>query len=249
MITIVSGVVYAAYLPPNDGQDISYILGKNLNDEVVFENTAKFSTVTAHVHAPTGGKVCFEGSVNGTEWESITFRDITNDVYASSTNDGTPFIGSVIGLQKIRFRTCVAGSADGSVAGRASRNVAILEGIEFGHPPHRFGFTPVHKDASYTTAQTGTSIWTPASGNKFVVTDVIIVASGVTDADVTLFDETDASGNRLIKGSMEVSNNKNTIISFSPITPFISSADDNDLKITTSANIDIDITLHGYEID
>lgn len=223
-------------------------LGKDLNDTIEFENTGGFSTVAMQVNVPTGGAACFEACFNGTDWWGITLRDIDNDEYAQITTDGTPFIGSISGVRCFRVRTCSAGSAPGTVMGTLQRGPSTLEGIEFGYPPHRFGFPTVHKDVSFSSAQTGAAIWTPASGKKFVLTDITIVCGGVTDAVVTVFDGTDSSGNRVFKGTIDVSNNKQFSYDHGFRTPQVSSAVNNVLKLTTSANITIDITAHGYEI-
>ena len=175
-------------------------------------------------------------------------RSINDDVFASSTTNGSDFIGSIAAVRSFRVRTSIAGSAAGSVVGRMQRDAAVLESIEFGYPPHRFGFTPVHKDASYTTAQTGVALWTPASGKRFIVTDGLITASGTTDATVSIFDDTDATGARLYRGYLNVSNIGSTVINIPLKTPFLSTAADNVLKLTTSAAIDVDIILGGYEI-
>src|SRR5690349_20985840 len=38
----------------------------------------------------------------------------------------------------------------------------------------RIDFSPVRKDFTYSTTQTNTVLWTPASGKKFVITDYSI---------------------------------------------------------------------------
>jgi hypothetical protein len=223
-------------------------LGKNENDVVVFDNAGGYSTIALQITVPTGGVATFEATFDGSTWVPITLRDVENDVYAQSTDDGTPFIGSIAGARKFRLRTSTAGSANGTVIGTASRGTSTLEGIEFGWPPHRFGYTPVHKDASYATAQTGADIWTPATGKKFVLTDLSLICGGTTDAVVTIFDETNSTGNIIFKGTIDVSNNRQFAWNHAFSTPYISSAANNDLKITTSANITIDVVAHGYEI-
>lgn len=240
-----------AYLPPNEKQDFGSTdnLGQNLNDTVEFDNVGGYSSIAFHCLAPTGGEVTFEATFDGANWEPVSMRSVTDDVFTNKTDDDSDFLGSISGARKFRWRTSTAGSAAGTVMGRAQRDAATLEGIEFGYPPHRFGFTPVHKDASYTTAQTGAAIWTPASGKKFVVTDLILNFHGATDANVKLFDETDSSGNYLYKANVDVSligGGQPQVISLK--TPYVASADDNELKITTDADIDVDILLHGYEI-
>lgn len=223
-------------------------LGQNLNDVFAVDNVSGYSSIAFHCLAPTGGEVTFEATFDGINWEAVSMRSVTDDIFTQSTDDDSDFLGSISGARQFRFRTSVGGSAAGTVMGRMQRDTATLEGIEFGYPPHRFGFVPVHKDASFTTAQTGAALWTPASGKKFVVTDCLVTGSGNTDATATIFDETNAAGNRLFRATLEV-NTKGTIPITVPLrTPFVSTAVDNVLKLTTSADIDVDIILHGYEI-
>ena len=223
-------------------------IGKDLNDAYIFDNVYGYSSIGFRCTVPTGGIVTFEGSFDDANWEPVSMRCVHDDIYTQSTDNGHDFIGSIAAMRKIRWRTSSAGSANGTVIGRAQRDSSTIEGIEFGYPPHRTGFTPVHKDSHYTTAQTGADIWTPSSDKKFVVTDLDIICGGTTDAVVTLFDETNSAGNIIFKGIIDVSNNKQFVFSKTFRTPFISSAANNDLKITTSAGITIDIIIHGYEI-
>lgn len=223
-------------------------LAQSLNSSVTIENDLGYSTCAVRVTAPTGGVVIFEGSIDGINWESLNFRSISHDIFMSNSNNDSDFIGSIIGMRFIRFRVSSAGSTAGTVMGVLTKEVSILESIEFGYPPHRFGYTPVHKDASFTDAQTATAIWTPTSGKKYIVTDCLITASGTTDGTIKIFDNTDLSGGYLYKGYVNVSTIGTTVISIPLRTPFISSAVDNVLKFTSSANIDVDIILSGYEI-
>jgi hypothetical protein len=224
-------------------------LGKNLNDSIVVENKRGYPTIAFHCNVPTGGEVTFEGSFDKQEnWEAVNVRSITDDIYTNKTDNGSSFIGSVSGMTHFRFRTSVAGSENGTVKGALQRDVSIIEGIEFGYPPHRFGFIPVHKDVTFTSAQSSTSIWTPEVGKKFVLTDLLIICGGVTDANVAIFDETNTQGNRAFNAPVDVSNNKQYSLSQQLKTPYIGKAINNSLKLTTSANISINVVTHGYEV-
>jgi hypothetical protein len=221
------------------------VLSQTLNESTVFVNKG-YATLTFYVTVPTGGAVTFEAAVNGV-WEKVSMRSIDADVYRSVIEEDGFYIGSITGLARIRLKTTTAGSAAGSIVGKFSRQVSVLEGIEFGPPPHRFGYTPIHVDASYTDTQTDTIIWTADSDKKGVVTDIMIIAYGSTDGQVRIFDETDSTGHYLFKGTLEVATNKNAIISHAFVTPFIQSAVGNSIKITTSAAINIDLMGHGYQ--
>lgn len=222
-------------------------LGQSENDAVTFENKGGFSTIGFHLIPPAGGTVAFEASFDGTNWEMITLRGINSDVLTQSSDAEDDFIGSIAAGRQFRVRTSSAGGGAGTVMGRAQRDAAIIETIEFGAPPDKIGYDSVHKDVSYATAQTATAFWTPAAGKKFVITDMTIIVGGVTDGVLTIFDETDAAGNRLFKGTIDVSNNKQFSHVHPFSVPFVSAAANNILKVTTTANMTVDIMAHGYE--
>ncbi len=222
-------------------------LGENLNDAVAFENKGGFSTIGFHLVPPVGGTVAFEASFDEVNWELITLRGINSDVIAQTADTEDDFIGSIAAGRSFRVRTSVAGSAAGTVIGRAQRDAAIIETIEFGPPPDKIGYATVHKDASYTTAQTNTAFWTPASGKKFVLTDITIVVGGVIDGVLTIFDETNASGSILFKGTIDVSNNKQFTYGHAFRIPHVGASADNVMKVTTTTAMTVDIVTHGYE--
>ena len=224
-------------------------LWKDLNDTVELDNIYWFSTISFHCTAPTWWEVCFEASFDWTSWERISIRSITDDIFVNCTDDDSDFIWSISWVKKFRFKVITAWSANWTVIWRMQKDVTILEWIEFWNPPHRFWFLPIHKDWSYTTAQTWTAIRTPTSWKKVVVTDMTLVFSWATDWLVKIFDETDSSWNYLYKWTVDVSVAgwwRINHISFS--TPYVSSAIDNVIKITTWADINIDVILHWYEV-
>ena len=170
----------------------------------------------------------------------------TDTVQAVITADGN-FVGSISGLSQIRFRTSTGGSADGNIGGLKVRQVAVLELIEFGAAPHKFGYTPIHVDASYTDTQTDTVIFTADSDKYGAVTDFYIIVSGTTDCRIKVFDETDATGNYIFNAEIEVATNKNFVYGHSFVTPYVTSAPGNSWKITTDAACDVDLIGHGYQ--
>jgi hypothetical protein len=96
----------------------------------------------------------------------------------------------------------------------------------------------IRKTGDYDTQQTNTALWTPASGKKFVITD--IVASTATAGTVTLLD--DATIIREYKFAANGGAVEN------PFTPDVSALADNVLKVTTSAAMDCFIVVKGYEV-
>lgn len=239
-----------AYLPPINFVDFGSVgnIGQNINDYVQIDNTDGYSTIAFHCTVPTGGVCTFECTYDGINWTTCTMRSIEDDIYSSSTFDDSDFIGSIAAVRAFRVRVTTGGAANGTFIGRMQRDAAVLEGQEFSNPPHRFGYVPINKDASFTTAQTGAVLWTPASGKKIVVTDCMITASGNTDGQIKIFDETDASGKYIYIGTINLSAISSTIITVPLAATFVSSAVDNEIKLTTSSNMTIDILLKGYEI-
>jgi hypothetical protein len=224
------------------------VLGKNYDDTFVVENDKGYNTIGIRVDAPTGGTVQFEGTFDNDTWEPVTLRSIDEDEDVQTTDNGSSFIGSVAALSAFRIRTIVAGTSPGTVRGRASVGVSVLENIEHGWAPHKFGHPTVHKDKSYTTVQADQTIWQPASGKRVVVTDMILNASGNTDANVSIYLNSDSEGNRLFKGDVNVTQNNQWTFAHSYRVPFEAQVADYPVNITTSNGIKLDIMLHGYEV-
>jgi hypothetical protein len=224
-------------------------IGKDENDVFEVINTPGHPTIGFHLIPPTGGTVTFEATFNGlSAWKPITMRGVDSDLLSQTADAEDSFIGSISGVNRFRIRTSSVGSAPGSVSGSVHEYPCVIETVEFGPPPHKVGYAPIHKDANYTTAQTATALWTPASGKKFVVTDIGLFASGSTDAIVTIYDETNATGNRIFSCYVEVATNKQFKHSHAFKVPWVSSAVDNVLRVTTSDAINIYVGAHGYEI-
>jgi hypothetical protein len=80
------------------------------------------------------------------------------------------------------------------------------------------------------------------------VTDILAVASGTIDANASIFEDTDVVGNRLFKAPIEVVTNKQFVFMHAFKTPFKAANVNTSLKVTTSANLDINISVHGYEV-
>lgn len=222
-------------------------LGAALNSAVTLD-VRGFSTIACHLFIPAGGEVTFEASYDGVNFSAVTLRGMESDVYEKTIALTDDLVGSIIGAKSFRFRTSKAGAAAGYVIGKLIREVATLEGIEFGWPPHRFGFDAVHKDASFTTQQTATALWTPASGKTYYCTEFAVIVGGSTDGIISIFDGTDEAGKRLFRGNIEVATNKQFVFEHTFKTPFKGAAADSVLKVTTSAALTVDILLHGYEV-
>jgi len=110
-------------------------------------------------------------------------------------------------------------------------------------------FDSVRKDFTYSTTQTNAVIWTPTSGKKFIVTDFAlnIRNSSLGALSVSIFDDSNATGNFLYKANFESGANYDAVSNL--VTEFVSSAINKSLKITTSGALMISGTIQGYETE
>lgn len=112
----------------------------------------------------------------------------------------------------------------------------------------------IHKNLNYTTAQTGTDVWSPAAGKKIAVTSVILGSYGTTagrvilwfgdNADTTFTQGTDQV---LVAASFAPSANSKPGLVYAPAVPVFCTTADRELHITTDAAISLDVTVEGYE--
>lgn len=119
------------------------------------------------------------------------------------------------------------------------------------------GPRPIMKDVAYTTTQTGAAIWTPASGKTIVVGSVDVQCGGTTagnaflwfgaTADTTFTQDTDQVLTYVDCGTPSATFKPWKFLPFGP-TPVIALVKDYVLRITTSGNLTIHVTLYGREL-
>lgn len=97
--------------------------------------------------------------------------------------------------------------------------------------------TSIRNIGGYTAQQTAAALWTPASGKKFVITDIVI--SSLTAGVIQLID------NATVIREYKLAANSNIVESSK--SPDVSALADNVLKVTTSAAMDCFIVVKGYE--
>ena len=112
----------------------------------------------------------------------------------------------------------------------------------------------VHKNATYTSQQTGSTLWDPTAGEKIAVTSVIIGTYGTTsgriilwfgdNADTTFTQNTDQV---LVAASFAPSSTAKPGLVYTPATPIFCTTADRELHVTTDAAISFDLTVEGYE--
>jgi hypothetical protein len=107
--------------------------------------------------------------------------------------------------------------------------------------------------AQFTTQQTSTMIWTPTSGKRIVVTSVIISTTGTTAGKITLYFGTGAytpgttQPVAVINFVPSATSNPGAIVALSDHVAALNVTTDL-LKVTSSAAVTFDLTIHGYEI-
>lgn len=220
-------------------------------------NGANHATIS--IETTTTGTFTIEVSANGSEWVNPEIFDETVDVWVSGQNL-TPTNGRVYqvmtgGYREVRLRTVTTLGATVQHRVNLSLHQAMLAAIDTGPAPHNVGYTFVHRDAEYTTQQTGAALWTPTSGRRFVVTDITITTGGTTPGIVTLWqgasaDTTYNAGTdpAIFRGEFAPSTNTRPGVVKSFQFPFVSSTTDHVLRVTTSAAMTVYIQVNGYEI-
>ncbi len=111
------------------------------------------------------------------------------------------------------------------------------------------------KQGEYTSTQTGTNIWVPTSGNRFVITQLHITTGGTTAGIVTIWGAQTAT-TAYAAGTDQVFFRGNFVPSatgtpgalIQPPIPLFSDTTNDCLKITTSAGMTVYVQVYGYEI-
>jgi len=217
------------------------------------------TTISIGIGTTTTGTFIFEGTADATNWFSVEVFDATQDLWISGQNI-TPTLGRTYhiatgGLRQIRLRTVTTLGATVAHAVNISLSQQLIAGIDTGAAPHNFGYTLIHRDGEYTTAQTGAALWTPTTGRKFAVTDISITTGGTTAGIVTLWQGASADTTYTVgtdpsvfRGEFAPSANSKPGVVKSFNVPYVSTTIDHVLRVTTSAAMTVYIQVNGYEI-
>lgn len=217
------------------------------------------SGVTLAINTVTSGTFIIEGTADNTNWIPLEVFDSSADLWVSGENI-TPITGKVYqivsqGYRQVRIRTTATLGATVAHFWTLTLGNQVLAGIDTGPAPHNFGYLVRHFNAEYTTAQTGTALWTPTTGRKFVVTDITISTGGTTAGVVTLWqgaaaDTTYTVGtDRVIfRGEFAPSATSKPGVVKNFMVPFVSNTTDHVLRVTTSAAMTVYIQVNGYDI-
>lgn len=134
-------------------EEINSEVTQALNDSYIYPNRFGFSTIGLHIIPPTGGTIVIEGSYNGSSWFPVFLKDLETSLNIHTVSNAVDVSGTITGYSSIRFRVSLAGSAPGSVVGRAqaqqaSSNIDARE--SGGVSPLNSTSTPLGINETYT---------------------------------------------------------------------------------------------------
>lgn len=236
----------------------SSTLGTAVNSVVEY-NIQGLGSASVYLATTTTGTIIFEATIDGKNW--FTHLGVIDPNVGGTDllvqGPFTPTAGSyykipVTGYRIIRLRTVTTLGAGVSVYFVGDTHDIFHDVTP---APHNIGYVFTHKDGEYSTAQTGTALWTPTAGKKFVVTDFTIATGGTTSGIVTLWqgasgDTTYTAGTdpAVFRGEFAPSTTAKPGITKTLAMPFVSSTADHILRVTTSAAMTIYVQVNGYEI-
>jgi hypothetical protein len=233
-------------------------LGTAVNSIVEY-NTAGLGSSSVYVATTTTGTMIFEATIDGKTW--FTHAGVIDPNIGGTDllvqGAVTPTAGSYYKIPITGFRSFRVRTATTLGATVALYFVGDTHDIfhDVTPAPHNIGFVQVHKDGEYTTAQTGTNLWVPTTGKKFVITDLTITTGGTTGGLVTLFQAASATTTfaagttpAIFRGNFFPSATVAPgVVKPFPV-PYISTTADHTLHVTTSAAMTVYIQVNGYEI-
>lgn len=221
------------------------------------------NSIALAVETTTTGTFTIEATSDGVNWGVPEVFDASADLWVSGFNL-TPTLGKTYqilagGFRSVRIRTVTTLGATMAHAFNLSMSQGYLAAIDTGAAPHNFGYVLFHRDAEYTTQQTGTVLFTPsATTKKFAITDITISVAGTTAGVVTLYDAPAATTTYstaipsttppIFRGAFAPSATANPGVTKTFSVPFVSAAANNTVHLTTSAAMTVYIQFNGYEI-
>lgn len=247
--------IMAALAPDRRFSSVS--LGTAANSTQSWDCMGADSAVV-YVGTSTTGTLIFEVSADGTNWQSAETRLTSNDSWQTAVNQ-TPTSGNVYriitaGYRSMRARTVSTLGATVSLITTLASDSPIVLALKTGAAPHAIGYTYTSKTVQTTTTQTGTDVWSPASGKRIVITSYQIQAGGTTAGTVQLWfganaDTTYTRGTDLAIFDGEFAPSATLKPGVVQTGVWMASAVDHEVHLTTSAAINpLTVTLWGYEI-
>lgn len=223
-------------------QSGTWVLGANSGVDIG-DVTVNNAAGAAAVNIQDGGNsITVDGTVAATQsgtWNVVAAGDVAHD----SPDSGNPV---KIGFQaETALPTAVTnGDRVNGTADQFGRQLVthISPGMQ------------TWKSGNYTTTQTGVALWTPTAGKTVAVTYLAVSSYATTAGRVIVWfgasgDTTYTAGtDQLVwAGSFAPSANSKpgAILTFN--TPVFSANVDYVLRVTTDANISLDVSVYGYE--
>lgn len=236
-------------------------LGNAAGASISFPVRGTSTVVWYFVNGTTFSSI-FEATVDGVNW--FTHPNILKTSSASSGDlwvtgtvtgaTGDTFRMNSNSFKSVRIRTVNTGGATLSVFYVASMAPTVMKVQELRPAPHLIGYTIVKKTVEFTSAQTGATVWQPASGKMIAVTDFNITTGGLTAGLVTLWcgtagDTTYTAGTdeTVFRGEFApgTASRPGAIKTYD--VPWICSTANNVLRFTSSANMTVYVQVNGYE--
>jgi hypothetical protein len=223
-------------------QSGTWVLGANSGvdiGDVTINNAGGASAVNIQ---DGGNTITVDGTVAATQsgtWNVVAAGDVAHD----SPDSGNPV---KIGFQaETALPAAVAnGDRTNGTADQFGRQLVthISPGMQ------------TWKSANYTTTQTGVAVWTPGAGKTIAVTYLAVSSYATTTGRVIVW--FGASGNTTYTAGTDqlvwagsfapgTSSKPGAILNFP--TPVFSANVDYVLRVTTDANISLDVSVYGYE--
>jgi hypothetical protein len=157
-------------------------------------------------------------------------------------------------FKSVRIRAANSGGATLSVFYVGTIEPTILKAQEIRPAPHLIGYTLVKKTAEFTSAQTGATVWQPATGKTIAVTDFTITTGGLTAGVATMWcgtagDTTYTAGTdeTLFRGEFAPATASRPGVVKVFNVPWTCSTVNNVLRFTSSSNMTVYMQVNGYE--
>lgn len=205
------------------------------------------------VGAATPGKGVIVAGTDGTNARALKVRtdgqvevhdggnSLTVDGTVTANQGGAPWSQNLTQVAGAAIATAASGIAKVGLTDEAGAAFGVSNGVPIESAP--LARAQVNFDFSRAaSAATAVGIWTPTGGTRFVVRQIILT---VTTAGVLkIFDETDATGRYLYKGTIPIGLH---VIEM-PEPGFVSGAVNRLLRFSTDGTIVFEASGFGYEV-
>ena len=237
----------------SDTSTLSSVVGSSVD-----YNISGLGSGSVYIGTTVTGTIIFEATIDGKNWfthPAIIDPNIAGTHLIVSAafipTAGTYYLVPLTGYKGLRLRTVT--TLSGTIATAFVGDTHDLYLPEMSSAPHNIGFTALHKDGVYTTAQTQTSVWFTTPGKKFVITDLTISTGGTVAGVVTIYDSATNSAYTtqpaIFRGEFAPSTTSRPGFSKNFIVPYVSITAGNNVLISSSTAINpLYVQINGYEI-